>query len=113
MNYRYLKEGETILAGDEFLYSVDDCWYKAIDVGLPLQSYHRPHRRMLIEPAVDYVGIDTDRATELAEAHWSYVQGVLEATSALSQEEIDMCAFHYISAFEHGYKHAREDCDAR
>lgn len=48
------------------------------------------------------------RATELAEAHWSYVEGVMRAHD-LPEESIRECGFHYRSAFVHGWKHSAEE----
>lgn len=48
------------------------------------------------------------RAESLAEAHWSYIMGLMESTG-VDQKIIDACAYVYITAFIHGYKHALED----
>jgi hypothetical protein len=48
------------------------------------------------------------RATELAEAHWSYIKGLMEACS-LPEDIVNASAYIYITAFEHGYKHSQED----
>jgi hypothetical protein len=50
--------------------------------------------------------VDTMKA--LAEAHWSYVESVL-SNHDLSEREIGIAKFHYISAFIHGYKHGVEE----
>ena len=51
---------------------------------------------------------DKQRAKELAEAHWRYVGELLESFG-IPESQVDAAAFVYISAFEHGYKHAMED----
>jgi len=50
---------------------------------------------------------NTEKVIELAEAHWKYVEAVLEAHNVHNVDEI---GFHYKSAFIHGYKHGVEDC---
>jgi len=47
-------------------------------------------------------------ATELADAHWSYVEELLMAHQ-VPAAMVDNAKFHYKSAFIHGYKHAMED----
>lgn len=47
----------------------------------------------------------------LAREHWSYVEGILIAHKA-SSEVLFACRYHYITAFEHGYKHAMESVEA-
>jgi len=48
------------------------------------------------------------RAKELAEAHWGYVRGILEA-HGIEEKKMKEVAYHYPTAFVHGYKHAIED----
>lgn len=54
---------------------------------------------------------ETERyATEverLALAHWSYVDGILIAHGQHS-DILATCRYHYLTAFEHGWKHAME-----
>lgn len=50
------------------------------------------------------------RSKELADAHWQYVEGVLEkAFGACAHGRMEEIGFHYKTAFEHGYKHGLED----
>ena len=49
-----------------------------------------------------------ERAKELANAHWEYVEDLLH-THLHPTAEVRKINFHYQSAFEHGYKHAIED----
>jgi len=49
-----------------------------------------------------------DRAKELAENHWEWVRGLLESLQT-PEFIVDVIAFFYITAFEHGYKHAMQD----
>ena len=49
-----------------------------------------------------------NRAEELAQAHWDYIESLLKAHEVIA-EEIQTAEFHYISAFIHGYKHGVED----
>ncbi len=44
----------------------------------------------------------------LANAHWSYIRGLLVAHGVI-EEEVDIIGFHYKEAFKHGWKHAKED----
>jgi hypothetical protein len=44
----------------------------------------------------------------LINAHWEYVNSLLEA-HGVDDDERDIISFHYMSAFEHGYKHAARD----
>ena len=41
-----------------------------------------------------------------AEAHWKYVESVLEAHGVASEAEV--IGFHYKTAFIHGFKHGVE-----
>lgn len=46
---------------------------------------------------------------KIATAHWGYVGSVLEAHGVTSDSDIyNACKFHYITAFEHGWKHGVE-----
>ncbi len=46
---------------------------------------------------------------KLASAHWDYVGSVLTAHGIAPDSKLFCaCAFHYISAFEHGWKHGVE-----
>ena len=49
-----------------------------------------------------------DRGKELAEAHWAYIDELLKAHRA-GENERETAKADYIPAFEHGYKHGRED----
>lgn len=51
-----------------------------------------------------------NRAEELAEAHWEYIEGIL-AVHNVTIAEITACGYHYKTAFVHGYKHALEDLE--
>jgi hypothetical protein len=53
-------------------------------------------------------GIDPRK---LAEAHWGYVEGVLEAHGVLPKE-ITLAKYHYIEAMVHGWKHCEEAAEA-
>jgi hypothetical protein len=53
----------------------------------------------------------TTRAKELAQAHWEYIRGILEA-HLHGEGTIKMAGYHYLTSFEHGYKHALEDVEA-
>ncbi len=48
---------------------------------------------------------------KLAVAHWKYVRAMLEA-HGIDKNDIEMCGFHYYSAFIHGYKHGVESVTA-
>lgn len=52
----------------------------------------------------------TERARELAEAHWAYIRGLLVA-HGVELSAIRIAAYHYLTVFEHGYKHAIEDVE--
>jgi hypothetical protein len=41
---------------------------------------------------------------DLALAHWNYVRGLL-VMHRVDDKTLEMVEFHYINAFEHGYKH--------
>jgi hypothetical protein len=49
-----------------------------------------------------------NKAATLAQAHWGYVAEVL-AQCGVSPEVMSAARFHYLTAFEHGYKHGAED----
>jgi hypothetical protein len=44
------------------------------------------------------------RASELAEAHWKYVNSVL-LLHGVTEREADIIGYHYRSAMIHGFKH--------
>lgn len=44
---------------------------------------------------------------ELANAHWAYVESVLNA-HGVDDETIEQCGFHYKTAMVHGFKHGVE-----
>jgi len=46
-------------------------------------------------------------AEEQAEAHWKYVEGVLEVHK-VNPIDIKLVGHHYRTAFIHGWKHAEE-----
>lgn len=52
------------------------------------------------------------RVKKLANDHWYYVGALIEQHEA-NPDVIEMCEFHYKSAFIHGYKHGVEDTMAR
>lgn len=46
-------------------------------------------------------------AERLAEAHWDYIDGIMIAHQ--QQDNVrNVCRYHYVTAFVHGYKHALE-----
>lgn len=47
-------------------------------------------------------------AQETAGSHWEYIRALLE-THDIPQKTMDQIAFHYQSAFVHGWKHGKED----
>jgi len=59
-------------------------------------------------PVPESKSVPKNNATELADAHWSYVEELLMAHQVQAQK-VDEAKFHYKSAFIHGYKHAMEE----
>lgn len=55
--------------------------------------------------------MDNERAKELAEAHWEYVEGLLTAIG-YSGNGILVAEYMYKTAFEHGWKHSLEGKEA-
>jgi len=112
--WRELEVGETIKAGDEIF---EDGWCSCGDCVDCVASGHFAIRRKITKPSVnecvEYArdGNGADRATELAEAHWQFIHDLMMAMPTVEQGDIDIAAFHYQSAFVHGYKHAMEDCN--
>ena len=51
------------------------------------------------------------RARLLAAEHWAYICELLH-THGEDPDVIQKCAFQYVEAFVHGYKHALEDIEA-
>lgn len=51
-------------------------------------------------------------AKELSQAHWSYIKGLLK-TYGVSDEAIKQAEFHYITSFEHGFKHGVESMEGK
>jgi len=45
---------------------------------------------------------------ELAANHWAWVADML-ASHNVPVKDIDICGYHYQTAFVHGYKHAIQD----
>lgn len=45
---------------------------------------------------------------ELAEAHWRYIESLLNAHGS-NPNIMELIEFHYNTAFIHGYKHGQED----
>lgn len=60
--------------------------------------------QITIEPF--YTRPNTSKAYILASAHWDYIEGVLQ-THGEDKEVIRKVRYHYLSAFEHGWKHGR------
>jgi hypothetical protein len=52
-------------------------------------------------------GVEMD-VDELIESHWEYIEALLTAHGV---KEIEIIKFHYMSAFEHGFKHGVEARD--
>ena len=59
--------------------------------------------------------LDVSNGSELADQHWQYISNLLAVS--MPQERFDMMidsiAFHYRTAFLHGYKHGIEAMEAR
>lgn len=49
------------------------------------------------------------RGKELAEKHWEYIESLF-TTHKAEEDIVEICKFHYITAFIHGYGHGYEDC---
>lgn len=45
---------------------------------------------------------------KLVEDHWKYIKGVLENTKNKTDDEINEIEYHYKTAMEHGWRHAKE-----
>ena len=45
--------------------------------------------------------------TKIANDHWVYIEGILKAHERCDNE-IKIAKYHYVSSFEHGFKHALE-----
>jgi hypothetical protein len=45
---------------------------------------------------------------KLIDAHWKYIEQLLKAHKE-DDAIINKIKFHYTTAFEHGYKHAKEE----
>jgi hypothetical protein len=54
--------------------------------------------------------ITGDELHRLAVKHWDYVKGVIYNSQSNINHRIveEVIAFHYITAFKHGYKHGLE-----
>ena len=50
----------------------------------------------------------SDGLKKLINDHWSYIEKLL-VNHDIDTGEIKLVEFHYKTAFEHGYKHAKED----
>lgn len=44
----------------------------------------------------------------LSLAHWQYIESVLKQHGE-SEDVIAKCGHHYLAAFEHGWKHAKDE----
>ena len=45
---------------------------------------------------------------KLIDDHWKYIKGVLENTKSKTDYEITEIEYHYKTAMEHGWRHAKE-----
>jgi len=50
---------------------------------------------------------ETSKGAGLADAHWRYIESVLRQHGE-DEDVINKCGHHYKAAFEHGWKHAKE-----
>lgn len=50
----------------------------------------------------------TEKSIELADAHWNYYVSKILFAHNIPIEVINICGFHYKSAFVHGFKHGIE-----
>jgi len=50
----------------------------------------------------------TNKGLELANKHWQYIEDLLIMHN-IDRETIKLVHFHYISTFQHGYKHGIAD----
>ena len=53
----------------------------------------------------------SNKVKELAEEHWDYIEAVLRTHNELKQIIVKI-QFHYITAFEHGWKHFEQEMKA-
>ena len=54
--------------------------------------------------------ITGDELHRLAVEHWDYVKGVIiNSESNINHRVLGIIGFHYITAFKHGYKHAKDE----
>lgn len=60
--------------------------------------------------AVGYTGIveEVRHMKQLVSDHWNYIEKVLLHSGNKSQDEIKEIEFHYKTAMEHGWRHAKE-----
>lgn len=49
---------------------------------------------------------ERDYVKKLVTDHWNYIEGVLEPY--LSPDDLNVIKFHYKTAMEHGWRHAKE-----
>ena len=63
-----------------------------------------PHWCPIKQDLEDKLYESDDPHQVLARQHWEYVKAVLEHAGE-TPENIEKIGFHYITAFEHGYKH--------
>ena len=55
--------------------------------------------------------LNGDELHKMAVKHWDYVKGLIYNSNSNIDHRIveSVIAFHYITAFKHGYKHGMED----
>lgn len=53
-----------------------------------------------------------EEAKKLSEAHWKWVEGLLAATDK-NQFHLDLVAYVYRTAFQHGFEHGVEYVEAK
>ena len=72
----------------------------------------KKHEQILktsILPYEDRMSREEINVIKLATAHWSYVSGILAAHGVEPDSLLlNACKYHYLTAFEHGWKHAVE-----
>ena len=49
-----------------------------------------------------------EKLKKIIDEHWEYVEKTLDVHS-LDAQQIEIAEHHYRTAFEHGWKHAKED----
>jgi len=91
------------------IYKVGHCIVCAVEIEKGATKEKPMFRELLPGGRIDIGSIISQQdAKKLSHAHWQYIESVLKQHGE-SEDVIAKCGHHYMAAFEHGWKHAKEE----